>query len=83
MILNNNKVNIHSFEYDKENQIRKEEMPVTNEKQKKNSKLRHLEYYNLQETLDKLYADSDDGKIFTNLMSLITQDENIRLTSYI
>ncbi|MBZ4667312.1 MAG: ltrA 2 [Defluviitaleaceae bacterium] len=79
MILNNNKVNIHSFEYDKENQIRKEEMPVTNEKQKKNSKLRHLEYYNLQETLDKLYADSDDGKIFTNLMSLITQDENIRL----
>lgn len=54
-------------------------MPVTNEKQKKNSKLRHLEYYNLQENLDKLYADSGNGKIFTNLMSLITQDENIRL----
>ena len=79
MILNNNNVNIHSFEYDKENQIRREEMPVTNEKQKKNSKLRHLEYYDLQETLDKLYAESENGQIFSNLMPIIAQAENIRL----
>ena len=44
-LLYTSKVNIHSFEYDKENQIRKEEMPVTTTKQKKNSKIRHLEYY--------------------------------------
>lgn len=79
MISNNNKVNIHSFEYDKENQIRKEEMPVTTTKQKKNSKLRYLEYYDLQDTLDMLYADSGRRKIFNNLMPLIESEENIRL----
>lgn len=54
-------------------------MPVTNKKQQKNSKLRHLEYYDLQETFDKLYADSQNGKIFNHLLELITSDENIRL----
>jgi len=54
-------------------------MPVTTTKQKKNSKLRHLEYYDLQNTLDKLYADSGRGKIFNNLMPLIESEENIRL----
>jgi len=38
-----------------------------------------LEYYDLQGTLDKLYADSQQGKIFNNLMPLIACDENIRL----
>ena len=52
---------------------------MTNEKQKKNSKLRHLEYYDLQETLDKLYAESENGQIFSNLMPIIAQAENIRL----
>ncbi len=52
---------------------------MTNKKQQKNSKLRHLEYYDLQETFDKLYADSQNGKIFNHLLELITSDENIRL----
>ena len=54
-------------------------MPVTTMKQKKNSKIRHLEYYDLQNTLDTLYADSGRGKIFNNLMPLIESEENIRL----
>lgn len=54
-------------------------MPVTTTKQKKNSKIRHLEYYDLQNTLDTLYADSGRGKIFNNLMPLIESEENIRL----
>ena len=48
-------------------------------KNKKRSKLRHLEYYGLQETLDKLYADSKRGKIFINLMEIIRSEENIKL----
>lgn len=54
-------------------------MPVTTTKQKKNSKLRYLEYYDLQDTLDMLYADSGRRKIFNNLMPLIESEENIRL----
>ena len=34
---------------------------MTTTKQKKNSKIRHLEYYDLQNTLDTLYADSGRG----------------------
>ena len=52
---------------------------MTTTKQKKNSKLRHLEYYDLQNTLDTLYADSGRGKIFNNLMPLVESEENIRL----
>lgn len=52
---------------------------MTTMKQKKNSKIRHLEYYDLQNTLDTLYADSGRGKIFNNLMPLIESEENIRL----
>ena len=52
---------------------------MTTTKQKKNSKIRHLEYYDLQNTLDTLYADSGRGKIFNNLMPLIESEENIRL----
>ena len=50
---------------------------MTTTKQKKNSKIRHLEYYDLQNTLDTLYADSGRGKIFNNLMPLIESEENI------
>lgn len=42
-------------------------------------KLRHNEYYNLQEVFDKLYADSQKGKIFNNLMEIVSFPENIRL----
>jgi len=45
----------------------------------KQKKLRHSEYYDLQPTFDKLYADSGQGKIFTKLMNIIGSDENIRL----
>ena len=45
----------------------------------KKAKLRHAEYYDFQELQDKLYADSLKGKIFQNLISIITMPENIRL----
>ncbi len=45
----------------------------------KQKKLRHLEYYDLQSCFDKLYEKSKQGDIFTNLMELITNEENIRL----
>lgn len=41
--------------------------------------LRHAEYYGMQETFDELYAQSKDGKIFTDLMSKIISRENILL----
>lgn len=46
---------------------------------KKREKLRHLEYYGLQEILDKLYAESKIGRIFKNLMAIIRSEENIKL----
>ena len=45
----------------------------------KQKKLRHSEYYDLQPVFDKLYADSQNGKIFTGLMEIISSEENIRL----
>lgn len=76
-------VSKRSFEYDKENQVRKELMPMLVQKQQekalKQSKLRHLEYYGLQEKFDKLYAKSKDNKNFANLMEIIESEENIRL----
>lgn len=52
---------------------------MADKKQQKNSKLRYLEYYGLQETLDKLYADSKENKIFTNLYEIIVSEDNIML----
>ena len=49
-------------------------LPMTKQK-----KLRHSEYYDLQPVFDKLYADSQNGKIFTKLMEIIISEENIRL----
>lgn len=45
----------------------------------KRQKLRNAEYYNLQETFDKLYSDSRNGKSFTKLMPIILSEQNIRL----
>ncbi len=45
----------------------------------KNAKLRHLEYYDLQDCFDNLYAKSKQGDVFTNLMEIISSEENIRL----
>lgn len=41
--------------------------------------LRHAEYYGMQEILDNLYAESKNGKIFTNLMEMVLSRENILL----
>ena len=68
----------HSFEYDlgffQEKQTRKGALPMT-----KHKKLRHLEYYDMQDCFDSLYAKSKQGDVFTNLMELISSDDNIRL----
>ena len=48
-------------------------------KEKKQKKLRHSEYYDLQECFDNLYAKSKQGEAFTNTMELISSEENIRL----
>jgi len=43
------------------------------------TRLRHNEYYSMQETSDKLYADSKQGRVFENLMELIALPQNIKL----
>ena len=52
---------------------------ATKQKAQKKAKLRHAEYYDFQSVQDKLYADSGNGKIFQNLVEIITMPENIRL----
>lgn len=52
---------------------------ATKDKAKKKSKLRHAEYYDFQGIQDKLYADSQKGRVFKNLVEIITLPENIRL----
>ena len=52
---------------------------MTAAKKPKKQKLRNAEYYNLQETFDKLYLDSKNGRIFTKLMPVILSEQNIRL----
>ena len=53
---------------------------LTSERKKpKRSKIRYAEYYDLQKTLESLYADSSKGKVFTHLMELISSKENIRM----
>lgn len=47
--------------------------------EKKTEKLRHAEYYDLQETFDRLYAQSKYGKTLNNLMEIISSEENIKL----
>ena len=45
----------------------------------KQSKIRYTEYYDLQSTFDRLYADSLKGKTFHNLIDLMASEENIKL----
>ena len=52
-------------------------MPTS--EQQKRSKIRFTEYYDLQNTLDGLYADSLKGKSFNALIPLIASAENIKL----
>lgn len=48
-------------------------------KPKKKQSLRNNEYYSTQELFDELYERSKHGEIFTNLMELITSEQNILL----
>ncbi len=48
-------------------------------KRQKKQKLRNAEYYDIQPILGDLYADSKSGKIFTDLMTLICSEQNIKL----
>ncbi len=52
---------------------------ATKNKAQKKRKLRNAEYYDLQEMQDRLYADSQHGKIFYHLVELASMPENIRL----
>lgn len=55
---------------------------MTKEKQKKMlcvDDLRYAEYYQMQDVFDELYAKSQNGDIFTDLMKLVLSRENILL----
>jgi group II intron reverse transcriptase/maturase len=52
---------------------------LTSEKPLKRKKLRYAEYYDMTEITDRLYRESKEGKVFCNLMELITSQENIKL----
>ena len=58
----------------KKNAPERRVLPMT-----KVAKLRHNEYYDMQSIFDELYADSQKGKMFQNLMEIISAPENIRL----
>ncbi|WPS85582.1 hypothetical protein SMD22_00550 (plasmid) [Brevibacillus halotolerans] len=45
----------------------------------KRRKIRHNEYYSTQEMFDDLYAKSNNGYVFKDLMTLITSEQNIVL----
>ena len=49
------------------------------EKQPKKQKLRNNEYYNMQDVFDKLHADAISNKSFSDLMPLISCENNILL----
>ena len=52
---------------------------ATRNKAQKKKKLRNAEYYDLQKVQDKLYAESQRGRIFRHLVELVAMPENIRL----
>lgn len=52
---------------------------ATKVKAQKKAKLRHAEYYDFQTAQDKLYANSQKGREFKNLVEIIAQPENIQL----
>lgn len=52
---------------------------ATESRTQKKAKLRHAEYYDFQETQDRLYADSTQGRVFKHLVEIISRPENIRM----
>jgi len=53
--------------------------PEKSVKPRKSKKLRHAEYYDMTETLDRLYSQSQKGAKFNKLMEIIASEENIKL----
>ena len=49
------------------------------EKKSKQRKIRNSEYYDMQDTFDRLYAESKKGRIFNHLMEIIESEENCEL----
>lgn len=45
----------------------------------KKANIRNAEYYNMIEILDKLYEDGKNGRIFTDLISVISSEDNIKM----
>lgn len=52
---------------------------MTKKKPKKKARLRNAEYYDLQNTLDKLYAESKNNCCFRHLMQYVAREDNIKL----
>lgn len=52
---------------------------MTKKKPKKKARLRNAEYYDLQSTLDKLYAESKNNCCFRHLMQYVASEDNIKL----
>ena len=52
---------------------------MTKKKPNKKARLRNAEYYDLQNTLDKLYAESKDNCCFRHLMQYVASEDNIKL----
>jgi group II intron reverse transcriptase/maturase len=52
---------------------------LTKKKPKKKTRLRNAEYYDLQSTLDELYAKSKENCSFRHLMQYVASEENIKL----
>ena len=49
------------------------------ERKSKQRKIRNSEYYDMEGTFDRLYAESKNDKIFNHLMEIIESEENIKL----
>ena len=52
---------------------------MTKKKPNKKARLRNAEYYDLQNTLDKLYAESRNNCCFRHLMQYVASEDNIKL----
>ena len=56
-------------------------MPTSEQQERKSKqrKIRNSEYYDMESTFDRLYAESEGGKTFNRLMEIIESEENIKL----
>lgn len=54
-------------------------MTTKNSSKFKNQKIRNFEYYGTQQIYDELYEQAKNGKNFTNLMEIISSEQNLLL----